>query len=371
MTDISINQRIDYLLDAIQSGKDGLDLSVRALNDPIREIRQAAFLLLSESDETIARKSLWNHLPYKNMQCLYTITEFEFGHPDYFKIADYNNTLLCYCDTTYRSSHISIWNLETGIQKTDFPLSAHEFGMGEYGKICIFNYQEHLTLLNIEAQQERFLSLGGFIPSGRCLAVSPNHPLFAIGNSHPYGSNIEIWNYKTLTCIVKQEYQRLYFNHTRRLPVIFTPDGKYLTFLFSRINSSVIQIWDTERLELIQTIDNLPLLTLNALAINPDGQVLACGVREGRVKLWELNSDGIIDSFSDAYLSTISADGRVLVYCTNEYRIIIWDVASKKELCILQSHRSQILHITMSLDREFIASYSIDGTIRIWGVPES
>jgi hypothetical protein len=74
------------------------------------------------------------------MQCLHTISEFEFGHPDYFKIADYNNTLLCYCDTTYRSSHISIFNLETGVQKTDFPLSAHEFGMGEYGKMCIFNY---------------------------------------------------------------------------------------------------------------------------------------------------------------------------------------------------------------------------------------
>jgi WD40 repeat protein len=72
-------------------------------------------------------------------------------------------------------------------------------------------------------------------------------------------------------------------------------------------------------------------------------------VRENRVKLWELNSDRIIDSFSEGNLSTISSDGRVLAY----------------------GHGSPIAHITMSIDPEFIASYSIDGTIRIWGVAES
>jgi WD40 repeat protein len=384
MTDISINQKIDYLLDAIQFREDGLDIIIRALNDPIREIRQSALLLLSESDVVIARESIWNHLPYKNMQCLHTITEFKFGHPDYFKIADYN-TLLCYFDTTYRSSHISIWNLETGIQKTEFPLSAHEFGIGEYGKMCIFNYQEHLTLLDIETQQERFLSFGGFIPSGQCLAVSPtSYPLFAIGNSHHSGSNIEIWNYRTLTCILKIGHQKLYFNHINKylnsqaevyrhsVPLIlFTPDGKYLVFLFRQGKCSVIQIWDVEKLEIVQTIDNLPLLTLNALAVNPNKEILACGVREDKIQVWELSTDRIIDCFTNAYLCTISSDGRVIAYCTNDYEIIIWDVHIKKELCILRGHSSPIAHITMSLDREFIASYSIDGTIRIWGVAES
>jgi hypothetical protein len=58
MTDISINQKIDYLLDAIQFREDGLDIIIRALNDPIREIRQSALLLLSESDVVIARESI-------------------------------------------------------------------------------------------------------------------------------------------------------------------------------------------------------------------------------------------------------------------------------------------------------------------------
>ena len=44
MTDILTNQKIDALLDAIQSGKDGLDRIIQALNDPIREIRQSALL---------------------------------------------------------------------------------------------------------------------------------------------------------------------------------------------------------------------------------------------------------------------------------------------------------------------------------------
>jgi WD40 repeat protein len=383
MTDTSINQKIDDLLTAIQCGKDGLDLITQALDDPIREIRQSALLLLSESDEAIAIESLWNHLPYKNMQCLHTISEFEFGHPDYFKIADYNNTLLCYCDTTYRASHISIWNLETGVQKTDFPLSAHEFGTGAYGKMCIFNYQEHLTLLNIDTKQEHFLSYGGFIP--RCLAVSPvNRTLFAIANSHPDGSDIEIWNYKNSACIFEQKHLKMHFNQTDKYlrfqkevyrhsisPILFTPDGRYLAFLFQQRGSSIILIWDAEKVEFVQTIDTFPLLTLNALAINPDKIILACGVREDKVQVWELSTDRIIDCFSNAYLCTISSDGRVLAYCTNDYKIVIWDIHNKEELCILRGHGSPIAHITMSFDREFIASYSIDGTIRIWGVPES
>lgn len=383
MINISVNQKIDDLLDAIQCGKKGLDLIIRALNDPIREIRQSALLLLSESDEVTAKESLWNHLPYENMQCLHTITELEFGHPDYFKIANYNNTLLCYCDTTYRSSHISIWNLETGIKKTNFPLSAHEFGIGEYGKFCIFNYQEHLTLLNVETQQEHFLSFGGFIP--RYLAVSPkNNSLFAIGNSHAHGSEIEVWNYRILDCTLKQKDLKIHFHNTCEYlrfqekvythsvsPVLFTPDGKYLIFLFRQRDSSIIQIWDVEKIEHIKTIDTLPLSTINALAIHFKGEILACGVRENTVWVWELNTDRIIDSFPNAYLCTISSDGRVLAYCNNDYEIIIWDLHNKQELCTLRGHESPIAHITMSLDREFVASYSIDGTIRIWGVPES
>ncbi|WP_206758419.1 hypothetical protein [Nostoc sp. FACHB-133] len=42
-----------------------------------------------------------------------------------------------------------------------------------------------------------------------------------------------------------------------------------------------------------------------------------------------------------------------------------------RKLCTLQGHISPIAYVAMSSDRNFIASYSIDRTIKIWGVPDS
>lgn len=38
------------------------------------------------------------------------------------------------------------------------------------------------------------------------------------------------------------------------------------------------------------------------------------------------------------------------------------------EVNILQGHTAPIMYLVMSSDREFIASYSVDKQIRIWGV---
>jgi len=39
------------------------------------------------------------------------------------------------------------------------------------------------------------------------------------------------------------------------------------------------------------------------------------------------------------------------------------------KLGILQGHTAPIAYVAISSDRNFIASYSIDRTIKIWGVP--
>jgi hypothetical protein len=60
--------------------------------------------------------------------------------------------------------------------------------------------------------------------------------------------------------------------------------------------SSILQLWNLESRELIQTINNLPLLTVNGLAIRSDREILACGMRDDKVSVWELRSDRILSS---------------------------------------------------------------------------
>lgn len=81
--------------------------------------------------------------------------------------------------------------------------------------------------------------------------------------------------------------------------------------------------------------------------------------------------DRILYTSSDIAPCLMSSDGRVLISCTDNYEIVVWDLAMNTKLCTLQGHTAPIAYVAMSSDRNFIASYSIDRTIKIWGVSES
>jgi hypothetical protein len=93
--------------------------------------------------------------------CLHTVKEFKLNcsdpqvhHPYYFAIADYNNTLVCYWDLSYKFSQVSIWDLQTGEYKRDFELAhANEFGLGKNGKVYVVNFQDFVWSLDIETQE--------------------------------------------------------------------------------------------------------------------------------------------------------------------------------------------------------------------------
>ena len=154
----STEQKLEAILDALSHGKDGRELVAQMLRDSTREVRQSAFLMLSDFEDKETRHSLERHLLKREYACLYTFSEFTLDrshdyhvdvmHPCYFAIADYNNTLFAYWDLTYRGSCINTWNLETGERKSDFQLNAHEVGLGKEGTVCVVSYQDLLWRLD-------------------------------------------------------------------------------------------------------------------------------------------------------------------------------------------------------------------------------
>ncbi|MBN3872510.1 WD40 repeat domain-containing protein [Nostoc sp. JL33] len=396
MRDASTKQKIDALLEAFQYGDKGIDLVIQALGDGVREVRESALLLLSYSSEATTEQAILNYLPFAKMQCLHTLTEFnldcynpEQHHPDYFAIADYNNTLICYWDLSYKQSFVNIWHLETGQSKKDFDLAmAHEFGLGKSGKVCIISFQDILWPLDTETQDP----IGTYpnylmrsMLANHCLTVcSTKQPLLATGYTVGKRGELEIWDYETYTRRLHHKFQDWALVPFSNLPLVplgnyispispllFTPDGKLLVAYFKQRLQNKLQLWNTETGELTQTLDNLPALTVNSLANSLDGQILACGIREKKVCVWELISDRILYTSSAVAPCLLSSDGRVLIYCTDNYEIVVWDLAMNRKLCILRGHTAPIGYVAMSSDRNFIASYSIDRTIKIWGVPES
>lgn len=401
-------ERIDALLDAWEHHTAGIDLVIKALSDSVREVRQSAWLLLLESEAEIAKQALWNYLPFAQMRCLHTISEFKFDsfdqeyHPNYFAIADYNNSLVCYWDIGYKLSGVAIWNLRTGNQERDYSLTAHDFRLSKQGKIFVHNYQD-IIMPAQELETQEYINedfphvavMRGIDPLGFTVSKT-NKPLVAIGEfrtvtKFELGARIEtqigklkIWNYEKYSCLFRYEFEdlilyrsELQFGNLKAnsekfyiYPLLFTPDGNFLIARFvDRQKHCLIRIWDTETNKLVQTLDNLPKLTITSVGVRPDGTIIACGIREEKVCAWELQSDRLIYTFSEMSPCILSTDGRVLIYTTTDHEIVMRDLVAEKDLCRLQGHNAAIAYLALSSDREFVTSYSIDRQIKIWGIP--
>jgi WD40 repeat protein len=116
----------------------------------------------------------------------------------------------------------------------------------------------------------------------------------------------------------------------------------------------VVNVWRTESGELLQTLNLFPTATVTSLAVRPDGTILACGLREDRVCVWELLSDRIVYSCTQFSPCIMSPDGSVLVYATASHEIIVWDLATYQQLCALQGHTESIAYLIYLVRADFL-----------------
>jgi WD40 repeat protein len=394
---------IDRLDDDKKPDLINLDRIIRSLNDPNRSVRQAAFHQLSKLDDDAAKQASWNYLPYDRIECLHTIADFiditDCGYgsnpnqlldlPQYFGIADYSGQLVCYWSLTYKYAHLNCWNLITGAIQKSCRLSTHEFGLGQRGKIAIDTYQDRFTVQNLEdiGSYNKYSGITDvFSPTNLAFAVCPtNRTLIAIGGNRG-GGNIEIGfiNYETDIRYSYHEFKHHFFSpyviygsryigECRDIirPLIFTPDGKTIVaHLYPHRLASILQIWDAETGESIQTLEGLFPFILKALAVRPDRTILACGLRNEKICVWELLSDRIIHATDEVGTCIMSPDGRIFAYGASTGDLVIWDLDLHREVCRLVGHTAPIGCITISEDREFIATYCTDLSIKIWGIPE-
>ena len=61
-----------------------------------------------------------------------------------------------------------------------------------------------------------------------------------------------------------------------------------------------------------------------------------------------------------------SPDGRFLVSCGDDNHIVVWDVASGRQVRVLEGHTGPVSQVTMHPGGEFLASVSDDHTVCLW-----
>lgn len=112
---------------------------------------------------------------------------------------------------------------------------------------------------------------------------------------------------------------------------------------------------------------------VRAVALSPDGRLLATGGKDKLISLWEPESGRLQRRLSghkkDIRMLAFVAGGRRLVSVSDDKQAILWDAKNGTQLRILGGHDDQIVHLAVSRDgRKLVTGERRrgDGLIILW-----
>jgi WD40 repeat protein len=226
--------------------------------------------------------------------------------------------------------------------------------------------------------RERGLEFQGHQAGVSAVALAPDGKVLASG-----GEDIRLWDPAT-----GKQVRRIASQGTA---LAFAPDGKSLASAGGR--SSTVQVWDPASGQLIFKLPGPRLL--RAVAFSPDGRYLASGDEQATVRIWDLATHQQLheidlkcgaDSLSLAFSPdsktlacaggwneggvpkgiTINLQKRVTITGKEGFFVLLWDVATGKEVRRLGGLTDNIKAVAFSPDGKTVAATSRDGRIALW-----
>lgn len=150
------------------------------------------------------------------------------------------------------------------------------------------------------------------------------------------------------------------------LSIAISPDGNTV----ASTNNDTIQLWSLTTGQAISTLfghEN----RVNAIAINPNGKILASGSDDNRVKLWNLDNGQEIRTLSGhrGAIRTLamSPEGQILASGSDDKTIKLWNLATREEIRTIRGHTAAVRTVAFSPDGRILAAGSL-GTIKLWNL---
>ena len=233
--------------------------------------------------------------------------------------------------TTFDNT-VVLWNAKTGEQKDTFEHYAtaeiKSVAFSPDGKLLATGGTDFWYIWDAEKHEPLFR--GKSVPYG--LAFSPDGKTIATSNME---SNIELWDVAT-----GKETLHIDVKNNVLEAVTYSPDGKLLIaggYKVSKETSGLdasFRIWDAAT----GTEHNLKsgkTASLEALALSPDGKLLAVGGDDKKVRLWNLASGQVDRPLGDLKSILIelafTSDGKLLATTDLEGPTRYWDMTTRRE----------------------------------------
>ncbi len=181
-----------------------------------------------------------------------------------------------------------------------------------------------------------------------------------------FDNTISFWRYDNSTNLFEnQPFFRL-LEKDGLGAIALSPDGKILA---TANRKGQIKLWTLDG-QLIRTIPahNQRIWSVN---FSPDGQTLATASADKTVKLWNLEGKALktLQGHSNEVLSVnFSPDSKFIASTSKDKTVKVWDFTGQL-LHTLDGHNNEILDVNFSPDSKFIASASADDTVKVWSIP--
>ena len=240
----------------------------------------------------------------------------------------------------------------------------------ERTKLITLSFGDTIKLWDIETGAE-ILSLPEEMYDS--VAVHPHQEIIAA--TVKKSNKVEIWNL-TLRSLIRTIETSKYHNDSCDLT--FSHDGKILLvedYNYYKNGKNTISFWDVDSGNFLHQLTGI---SANRFIFSPNGKFIAGESRHyDAVALFDLNSGERIREFREnspnAHWSEITAhafssDGKLLASGAYDHTVRVWDVATGKQLKVMEKHTQTIPEVFFVNNDRTLISTSMDGHIRFWKI---